>query len=261
MTVTTHHGVRVFQSGADPVIVNFVDTSVIGLLMAVDPSALPAGVSTDAPILIQSPTDADGYPDAVKDELGLDDVDATRDARLEVLRKRVLGEVEGYLGRNLEHATGLVRTVAHASSPVISLSRWPITAHETPTDQEAAGAVTPSASTAWYDRLGLVEDPAFVGKTVVVKWAGGWSFADSPPAGVEPLPAELEGVLLQLTAARWQGEQGGALGGAEVESVTIHGLGTVRTRAADPTALYERGLGGDLTRFAHVLDRYRGAFL
>ncbi|WP_037373557.1 phage tail sheath subtilisin-like domain-containing protein [Sediminimonas qiaohouensis] len=69
MAITTHHGVRVFQSGADPVLVNFVDTSVIGLLMAVDPTALPATASTDTPILIQKPSDAEGYPDAVKDEL------------------------------------------------------------------------------------------------------------------------------------------------------------------------------------------------
>ena len=68
MSVITNHGVRVFQSGADPVLVNFVDTSVIGLLMAVDPSALPAGVDTDTPILIQKPSDIKDYPDAVRDE-------------------------------------------------------------------------------------------------------------------------------------------------------------------------------------------------
>ena len=69
MAIIPHHGVRVFQSGADPVLVNFVDTSVIGLLMAVDPTALPVGVDTDTPILIQKPSDAEGYPDAVKNEL------------------------------------------------------------------------------------------------------------------------------------------------------------------------------------------------
>jgi len=69
MTITTPHGVRVFQSGADPVLVDFVDTSVVGLLMAVDPAELPAGVSTDTPILIERPSDATGYPDAVTTEL------------------------------------------------------------------------------------------------------------------------------------------------------------------------------------------------
>jgi len=69
MAIIPHHGVRVFQSGADPVIVDFVDTSVIGLLMAVAPTDLPASASTDSPILIQTPSDAEGYPDAVRDEL------------------------------------------------------------------------------------------------------------------------------------------------------------------------------------------------
>lgn len=66
--VEPFHGVRVFQ-GADPVIVQFPSTSVIGLMVAVDPSDLPAGVSVNTPILINRVSAAALLPDVVKEEL------------------------------------------------------------------------------------------------------------------------------------------------------------------------------------------------
>lgn len=69
MSLEPFHGARVFQSGDDPVFVSFVSTSTIGLLVAVDPDDLPAGVSLNTPILIQSVTDAADLPDAAREEI------------------------------------------------------------------------------------------------------------------------------------------------------------------------------------------------
>lgn len=63
------HGVRVFQSGDEPVAVSLVSTSTIGLLIAVDPAELAAGTSLDTPILIQSPTQAATLPANVREEI------------------------------------------------------------------------------------------------------------------------------------------------------------------------------------------------
>lgn len=69
MALEAYHGVRVFQSASDPVVVSFVSTSTVGLLVAVDPDDLPAGVAVDTPILIQNPTDAATLPQVVREEI------------------------------------------------------------------------------------------------------------------------------------------------------------------------------------------------
>lgn len=69
MSLEPFHGVRVFQSGNDPVFVSFVSTSTVGLLCAVDPGDLPAGVTLDTPIFIQQSVDAALLPAEVREEI------------------------------------------------------------------------------------------------------------------------------------------------------------------------------------------------
>ncbi len=68
-SIEQHHGARVFQSGEDPVLVTPRDTSVIGLLAAIDTGDLPTGKSFDKPFLVLKASDAVGLPDAVKDHI------------------------------------------------------------------------------------------------------------------------------------------------------------------------------------------------
>ncbi|EYD71814.1 phage tail sheath subtilisin-like domain-containing protein [Limimaricola hongkongensis] len=69
MVTEPFHGARVFQSGDDPVFVSFVSTATVGLLVAVDPADLPAGVSIDEPIHIEKAADAALLPAAVREEI------------------------------------------------------------------------------------------------------------------------------------------------------------------------------------------------
>ncbi|MCR9098283.1 MAG: hypothetical protein NXI30_29025, partial [bacterium] len=69
MVTETFHGVRVFQDANEPVIAQPVSTSVIGMLMAVDPTDLPSGVAVNTPVAIRNPSDAADLPAAVKEEL------------------------------------------------------------------------------------------------------------------------------------------------------------------------------------------------
>lgn len=66
MPTDIFHGVRVFQSADEPVIVNPVGTSTLGVMLAVDPADLPAGVTVNTPIAIRNANDAAGLPDDVQ---------------------------------------------------------------------------------------------------------------------------------------------------------------------------------------------------
>jgi hypothetical protein len=64
-----HHGSRVFQSGEEPVLAQFRDTSTVGLLVAIDPAELPSGKSFDTPFQVLKAADAATLPDDVKDHI------------------------------------------------------------------------------------------------------------------------------------------------------------------------------------------------
>lgn len=68
--VSFHHGARVFQSGADAVLIPLGDSSVVGLL-GTAPDAVTSAWPLDVPILITNPTDAASLGDAgtIKDAL------------------------------------------------------------------------------------------------------------------------------------------------------------------------------------------------
>lgn len=68
-SVEFHHGTRVFESAEEPVLVTLRDTSVVGLLAAIDPDDLPAGRALNTPFLLTKPSEAVDLPDAVKDHL------------------------------------------------------------------------------------------------------------------------------------------------------------------------------------------------
>lgn len=68
-SVESHHGVRAFQSGEEPVLVTLRDTSVVGLLAAIDADDLPTGKTLNKPFLVLKPSDAVDLPDAVKDHI------------------------------------------------------------------------------------------------------------------------------------------------------------------------------------------------
>jgi hypothetical protein len=197
--------------------------------------------------------------DAVKAELGITDNDATRDAAIERMRKATLVMVESYLDRRLEYVADDLVVVARADRPLVVLSRYPVTDVLDPAPADVGDGVAPDSKTTWRRDIGLVEDSRFIGRRVVVRFAGGFSFADSPPAGVPALPADLEQALLDLTVSRWEAREGGSLGG--VDSVTIEGLGTMRMNRPDRAVALDRGIGGGLMDHAHVLDRYSGVTL
>lgn len=69
MSVEAFHGARVFQSAEEPVLARHRDTSVIGLMAAVDPSALPSGYAVNTPFLVLKASDAATLPDDVKQHI------------------------------------------------------------------------------------------------------------------------------------------------------------------------------------------------
>lgn len=69
MPTSRFHGVRVTQNPNELVVARPIDTSVIGLLMAVDPTGLPTGILVNAPFAVRYPTDAALLPAAVNQEL------------------------------------------------------------------------------------------------------------------------------------------------------------------------------------------------
>lgn len=69
MPTARFHGVRVTQNPNELVVARPVDTSVIGMLMAVDPLELPAGTEVNAPFAVRKPEDAADLPATLKQEL------------------------------------------------------------------------------------------------------------------------------------------------------------------------------------------------
>jgi len=198
---------------------------------------------------------------AIKFRLGIYTTNATRDAEIERMRKATLVMVESYLDRQLEYRSDELHITSHADRTVIVLSRYPVTDVLEAAPADVGDGVTSTDRTLWRRDVGLVEDSRFMGRKVVLRYAGGYSFSDDPPTGVPSLPADLEDVLIELTASRWEAREGSSSAPGGVESMTIDGLGTVRMNRPDRERSLERGLGGGLMDHAHVLDRYSGVTL
>ena len=196
--------------------------------------------------------------EAIKFRLGVYTTNATRDAAIERVRKATLAMVESYLDRQLEYSADELHITSRADRPMIVLSRYPVTDVLDPEPADLGDGVTSTDHTLWRRDIGLVEDSRFMGRKVVLRYAGGWSFSDDPPTGVPSLPADLEDALIELTASRWEARESNTSAPGGVESMSIDGLGTMRMNRPDRERSLERGLGGGLMDHAHVLDRYSG---